>query len=89
MSCTRAAQGIVAYRVPLADGGRVSAVEPVARVSWGDPARDRAADGGVLLTPGLQLHFVGRNKIAANLDVWRPAGGEAVWSFKAQTYVYF
>ncbi len=85
----RTAQAIVTYRAPLASGGRIEAVEPVARVSWGDPRRDTPSDGGWLLTPGLILHFDGRNKVAANVDVWRPREGATAWGLKLQTYVYF
>jgi hypothetical protein len=64
-------------------------VEPVGRLSWGDPDRDTTGDGGLLFTPGLMLHFEGRNKVAANLDAWRPQAGGTVWGLKAQVYLYF
>jgi hypothetical protein len=82
-------QGIATYRVPVNGHHRIEAVEPMARVSWADPDRDGASDGGMVLTPGLLLHFGGRNKVAANVDVWRPQAGHAVWGLKAQTYLYF
>lgn len=82
-------QGIATWKVPLDGDGRIEAVEPVARVSWGDPDREAAADGGLVFTPGLVLHFARRNKVAANVDVWRPQHGSTVWGLKAQTYVYF
>ena len=58
-------------------------------MSWGDPDRGFGADDGWLLTPGLAVHFVGRNKFAANVDVWIPATGETTWSLKMQSYRYF
>jgi hypothetical protein len=82
-------QAIASYRFPLAGAGLVQAVEPVGRVSWGDPDRDTAADGGLLFTPGFMVHFEGRNKVAANLDAWRPQVGGTVWGLKAQVYLYF
>jgi hypothetical protein len=82
-------QGIASYRIPLGTSGRVRAVEPVGRVSWGDPDRGSAGDGGILLTPGLMLHFEGRNKVALNLDAWRPQTGVTAWGLKAQVYLYF
>jgi hypothetical protein len=82
-------QGIATYLVPLGEEGRIRGIEPVGRVSWGDPNRDATSDGGLLLTPGLVLHFEGRNKIGANLDVWRPQEGAVAWGLKAQTYLYF
>jgi hypothetical protein len=82
-------QGIVSYRMPVSEDGRVRAVEPVGRVSWGDPDRQAASDGGLLFPPGLMLHFEGRNKVAANVDAWRPQSGRTVSGLKAQVYLYF
>ncbi len=82
-------QGITTYRIPLSDDGRVRAIEPVGRVSWGDPDRDARSDGGLLLTPGLVVHFEGRNKVAANVDMWHPQAGETIWGLKLQTYLHF
>ena len=83
------AQGIVTYRKPIQGSGLIRAVEPVGRVSVGDPDTDVSSDGGWLLTPGLVLHFQGQNKLAANLDVWAPSSGSTEWSFKFQSYLYF
>jgi hypothetical protein len=55
-------------------GVRVEGWEPVARVSWGDPDRTVSGDEGVLLTPGVNLYFVGRNRLMLNWDVYVPAG---------------
>jgi hypothetical protein len=82
-------QGIATYRVPLDGDHRIRAVEPVGRVSWGDPDRDAASDGGLLVTPGLVVHFDGRNKMGANVDIWHPQAGATVWGLKAQAYLYF
>ncbi|MDP2958215.1 MAG: porin [Longimicrobiales bacterium] len=82
-------QGIATYRIPVDGAGRVEAVEPLGRVSWGDPDRGASSDGGLMLTPGLVLHFQGKNKMGANLDVWRPQTGGTAWGLKAQTYLYF
>ena len=46
----------------------------------------RRPDGVIEAT---QLPFEGRNKVAANVDAWRPASGETVWGLKAQMYLYF
>jgi hypothetical protein len=81
-------QGIATYRIPT-DGHRIRAVEPVGRVSWGDPDSAAGSDGGLLFTPGLVVHFDGRNKMGANLDIWHPQSGGTVWGLKAQTYLYF
>lgn len=82
-------QGIATYRFSRDDGARVRAIEPVARVSWGDPDRDTISDAGLLLTPGVMVHFQGRNKIAFNVDLWRPQQGPRHWGLKAQSYLYF
>jgi hypothetical protein len=82
-------QGIATYRIPLDTAAHVRAVEPLARVSWGDPDRDATHDAGLLLTPGVMVHFQGRNKIAVNVDLWRPQEGATRWSLKAQSYLYF
>lgn len=83
------AQGIVTYKLPVTGNRFVSGVEPLGRVSWGDPNTDVSDDEGVLWTPGVMVHFVGRNKIAANVDVWSPSQGDTEWSVKVQTYLAF
>ncbi len=84
-----AVQGIATYRFPLREGRRIVGVEPLARLSWGDPDTSTGGDGGLLVTPGVVLHFEGRNKLAADLDAWRPRTGATAWSLKVQTYLYF
>ena len=81
-------QAIATWRFALTSPA-VDAVEPLARVSWGDPDLDVSPDTGLLFTPGLVLHFTGRNKIAVNWDYWRPATGPTAWSLKVQSYLYF
>lgn len=82
------AQGILSYRVPVAHP-YITGVEPVFRVSWGDPDTDTDGDQGFLFTPGLMLHFGGRNKIAVNADIWSPNSGDTEFSIKAQSFFYF
>lgn len=84
-----AAQAIVTYKVPLASTRYVTHVDPVGRLSWGDPNTAIGNDDGVLLTPGVVLHFAPRNKLAVNLDFWSPAQGPSEWSLKMQSYLYF
>ena len=64
-------------------------VEPVARLSWGDPDRGADEDAGLLLTPGVFLYVKGKNRIGANLDMYRSGSGETEYSFKLQTYLYY
>jgi hypothetical protein len=82
-------QGIATWKIPRKKAGRIGAVEPLVRVSWGDPDRGVSSDGGFLLTPGILFHIQGKNKFGANLDVWRPQRGTTVVGLKAQTYLYF
>jgi len=82
-------QGIVTYKLPLTAGGYLSGIEPLFRVSWGDPDRATPGDAGWLLTPGFVAHIVGRNKIAANVDIWSPASGDTEWSLKVQAGMHF
>ncbi|HEX6042373.1 porin [Longimicrobium sp.] len=80
------AQGWVGYRTARVSSA-ISAVEPLLRVSYGDPDVDDEAEidgtGGTLITPGVNLWLGGLNRIALNWDVWNPqADGETVHSAK-------
>jgi hypothetical protein len=55
-------------------GGRIEGLEPAGRVSWGDPDDTIAGDEGLLLTPGLNIYFAGRNRVMLNWDVFVPNG---------------
>lgn len=81
-------QGVASYYHPL-DGERIVAVEPLARVSWGDPNLDADDDSGILLTPGVMLYILGRNKVGVNLDYYAPQTGSSEISFKLQSFLYF
>ncbi|MCY3546782.1 MAG: porin [Gemmatimonadetes bacterium] len=82
------AQAILSRYVPL-ENANFEAVEPMARVSWGDPHRGAADDGGLLVTPGLFLYVAGKNRIGANLDIYDSGTGTREVSFKLQTYLYY
>lgn len=85
-----AAQGIVAYFRPV-DGERIEGIEPVGRVSFGDPSIDRDGDEGWLLTPGVNVYFFGRNRLMLNWDVFLPGAEqfEAANALRAQAQIYF
>ncbi len=85
-----AAQWIGTYKKPL-DGEYVQAVEPLVRVSYADPDTETENDGGILVTPGVQFFFVGRNKIAVNVDVFIPDddGKDTDYAVRAQSFVHF
>lgn len=63
------------YLVPV--GGRVTLVEPLLRVSHAsiDRADPSAANGGVLITPGVNIYLGGLNRLMLNYDIWRAAAG--------------
>ncbi len=83
-----AVQGVWSNYTPV-DHHIFEAIEPIARLSWGDPDMDSADDTGLLLTPGLNAYVSGRNRIGVNLDVYRPNGLDTQYSFKVQTSLYF
>ena len=85
-----AAQGWLAYFHPIG-GGRVEGVEPLVRLSFGDPDLGRHGDGGVLLTPGVNVYFFGRNRFMLNWDVFFPAFDEIGTenALRAQAQFYF
>lgn len=84
-----AVQGVISYRVAVKNEVSLSGVEPVFRVSWADPNTDAASDGDFLVTAGVMFHFSGRNRLAANIDMWDPAQGDGAWSLKVQSYLHF
>jgi hypothetical protein len=87
------AQGWIGYRTGRVSS-RIAALEPLLRVSHGDPDADDdglidPARGGTLFTPGVNLWLGGLNRFAVNYEVWSPEDGEAVHSFKALFQVAF
>ena len=80
---------IGSYYIPLDDGERFVGIEPVGRISWGDPDSNGVDDGGLLLTPGIMFYVLGRSKVGANLDIYSPETGDTEMSLKLQTYLYF
>jgi hypothetical protein len=71
-------------------GPRVEGVEPMMRVSWGDPDRTVSGDAGVLVTPGVNLYFFGQNRLMFNWDVYLPEGGRDVQhAGRAQANLFF
>jgi hypothetical protein len=47
----------------------VEAIQPVFRVTWADANTDIARDDNWGITPGVQIFFYGRNKLALNWDL--------------------
>jgi hypothetical protein len=84
-------QVVGSYRFGVEDGGPVAAVEPVFRVTRADPNSGLDGDAVSGFTPGVQIFFGGRNKIALNLDVvdFEADDRAAAHSFKAQFQAHF
>lgn len=72
-------------------GGRVEGLEPLLRVSYGDPDRRRDDDHGWLLTPGVNLYFFGRNRLMLNWDVYMSGNDEVGTqsALRAQAQLHF
>lgn len=85
----RTGQAIVTHYWPLPGTSQLSGIEPIGRVSWGDPDRERTDDAELFTTAGVVIHFVGRNKLAVNVESWSPAVGDREWSLKVQSYLHF
>lgn len=81
-------QALGSYYFPMSSQ-RFVGWEPVVRVSAGDPDTDRDDDGGLVVTPGVMLYVLGKNKIGFNVDYYTPQTGDAEWSLKFQTFLYF
>lgn len=65
----RGAHAWLAYRtMPLAP--RISALEPVFRISHSDVDDRAVVPGGTLLTPGINLYFTPLTRAMLNYDVW-------------------
>lgn len=83
------AQGILSYFHPLS-GKKLEGLEFAGRASYGDPRRDVEADQGMLLTPGVNLYFFGRNRLMFNWDVFLTSDRfENENALRAQAQFYF
>lgn len=84
-------QVIGAYRLEVRDTDLLSAVEPVLRVTRSDPNTDVEDDEVRGVTPGVQLFFGGRNKVAVNWDLvsFADPATDGVSSFKVQFQTHF
>jgi Phosphate-selective porin O and P len=82
-------QTILSYKIPVSGNKYVEAIEPLGRVSWSDADMDLDNNTGVLLTPGVQLFFTGRNKLSVNVDIYKESLLDTQWSLKSQMYFFF
>ena len=85
-----AAQGIIAWFQPLSNP-RIEGLEIAARASYGDPRREVEEDEGLLLTPGVNVYFFGRNRLMFNWDLYMTSTrlGESENALRAQVQFYF
>ncbi|CAN5784305.1 hypothetical protein BH23GEM10_BH23GEM10_04060 [soil metagenome] len=85
-----AAQGVLSH-FRATGGGPIEGVEAVGRMSWADPDRSVDGDAGMLLTPGVNLYFTGRNRVMFNWDVYVPEGSGMMTQHaaRAQANLYF
>lgn len=81
-------QAVASYYHAM-ESARWAGLEPLFRLSYADPDTDAASDGGLVLTPGLMLYVLGKNKVGFNVDVWKPQSGDTQYSFKLQSFLYF
>ena len=84
-------QVIGSYKKALQNNRWFESFEPLLRVSYADPNTDDADDGGILLTPGINLFAVNRTRLSANIDIFTPqaSGADTEYSFKAASWLYF
>jgi hypothetical protein len=71
---------------------KIRNLEPMLRVSHGDPDVESdidVAEGGTLITPGLNLYLGGLNRVMINYDLWRQDDGSRENSFKMQFQLAF
>jgi len=84
-------QAIGSYRIRLEGDGPVEAIEPLLRVTRAEPNTGVDDDEVWGFTPGVQIFFTGRNKIAFNWDfvTFADSALDSENSFKAQYQFYF
>ena len=70
---------------------RIEGIEPLGRVSWGDPDDTVDGDEGILLTPGINFYMFGRNRMMFNWDVFMPQGDQfnTHHALRAQLNLFF
>lgn len=81
-------QGIVTWYIPM-DSERFVGIEPLGRLSYGDPNTSVDSDGGLLVTPGVMFYILDRSRIGANMDIYSPQTGDMEFAFELQTTMYF
>ena len=82
-------QAIVSWKFPVGSGDM--ALEPIFRIGWADTNTDISNNEVWSFTPGLQIFFYKRNKLALNWDIASPTGDalRSENSFKARLQFHF
>jgi hypothetical protein len=82
-------QAILSWKFPVGSGDM--ALEPVFRLSRADGNTDLGSNEVWAFTPGLQIFFYDRNKLALNYDIANPTTDALLTesSFKARLQFYF
>jgi len=82
-------QGIVSWKFRVGSGDM--ALEPLLRVTWADGNTDVADNEVLSFTPGLQIFFYKKNKLALNWDFANPTSDtlRSENSFKARVQFHF
>ena len=80
--------GIVTYFIPTK--GRVEGIEPVFRAGWADPNDALDEDDALLLVPGFNVFFTGRNKLSLNWEIFKPSSSafKTYHALRAQAQLY-
>ena len=71
------------------DSDRIEGVEPMVRVSIADSDEQSYTGEGLLFTPGFAAYFRGRNRVSANLDLYRSSEDGTFWAMRVGTLLYF
>ena len=83
-------QVIGGFALPIRGSGFFRAIQPVFRATYADPNTDLSDDANWGITPGVQIFFAERQKLALNWDfVIYQSDLRGVNSFKAQYQFYF
>jgi hypothetical protein len=84
-----AAQAMLSWFRPTS--GRVEGIEPLFRLSWGDPDGEVEEDAAMLLTPGVNVYFTGRTRLQLNWEFFVPQGDrfEMHHALRAQAQLAF
>ncbi len=83
-------QVVGGWAFPIRGSGFIRAIQPIFRATFADPNTDQSNIANWGLTPGVQIFFAQRQKLALNWDIVIYQGDlRGVNSFKGQYQFYF